>query len=265
MINITRRQMLGRSSLLAASLGARFPLPGASAQPGDAPRKLKIVAVGAHPDDPESACGGAMALYADAGHEVVFIYLTRGEAGVKGATAGQAAAIRTAEALKACAILNARPVFAGQIDGATEVNSARYGQIRKLLKAERPDIVFTHWSVDSHRDHRAAFNLVFDAWHEGGRAFDLYYFAADEGRQTQIFHPTDYVDIALSVDRKKAACFAHASQHPATNFWPIHEMSDRFHGMECGVKDAEGFIRECQNRELGVPMKQQPATTTLNA
>lgn len=86
MINITRRQMLGRSSLLAASLGARFPLPGASAQPGDAPRKLKIVAVGAHPDDPESACGGAMALYADAGHEVVFIYLTRGEAGVKGAT-----------------------------------------------------------------------------------------------------------------------------------------------------------------------------------
>ena len=255
MENMTRRQMLGRSSLLMASLGSGLPLAGAETGPVEVARKLKVVVVGGHPDDPETGCGGTIALYSDAGHEVVILYLTRGEAGIKGATHEQAAATRTAESLKACEILKARPVFAGQIDGDTEVNRARYDDFRKLLEAEHPDIVFTHWPVDAHRDHRAASLLTYDAWHAGGRKFDLYFYEVDQGRQTQIFHPTDYVDIAASVERKKAACFAHISQQPATAFWPLHETMDRFRGIECGVKDAEGFIRECQNPELGVPKR----------
>lgn len=218
-------------------------------------RKLKIVVVGAHPDDPESGCGGSIALYSDQGHEVAILYLTRGEAGIQGASMQEAAAIRTAESLKACGILKARPVFAGQIDGNTEVNRSRYDDFRKLLEAERPDVVFTHWPIDTHRDHRAASLLVYDAWNQGGRNFDLYYFEVDQGEQTQIFHPTHYVDIANGLDRKKAACFAHASQHPETDFWPLHEAMDRFRGMECGVKDAEGFVRHCQNAERAVPVR----------
>lgn len=255
MQSITRRKLLGRSSLLAAAL----PLSSLAAQSAEPARKLKVVVVGGHPDDPETGCGGTIALYADAGHDVTIVYLTRGEAGIKGATHDQAAAIRSAEALKACAILNARPVFAGQIDGATEVTPARYDEFRKLLDAEAPDIVFTHWPLDTHRDHRAAYNLVFDAWRTGGRVFDLYYFEVDQGRQTHIFNPTDYVDIAASLDRKKAACFAHISQKPATDFWPLHEQMDRFRGIECGVRDAEGFIRESYNREHSIPLRQPPA------
>jgi LmbE family N-acetylglucosaminyl deacetylase len=247
--------MLAGSSLLMASVGGGLRPAGAETGPDGTARKLKVVVVGGHPDDPETGCGGTIALYTDAGHEVAILYLTRGEAGIKGATHDEAAAIRTAEALKACAILKARPVFAGQIDGDTEVNRARYDAFRKLLEAEQPDIVFTHWPVDTHRDHRAAYMLTYDAWNTGGRKFDLYYFEVDQGRQTQIFHPTDYVDIAASVERKKTACFEHISQQPATAFWPLHEMMDRFRGIECGVKDAEGFIRECQNPELGVPRK----------
>src|SRR5215475_6104846 len=60
-------------------------------------RKLKIIVVGGHPDDPESGCGGAIARYADAGHDVVCLYLTRGEAGIRGKSADEAAAIRTRE------------------------------------------------------------------------------------------------------------------------------------------------------------------------
>ena len=44
-------------------------------------RKLKIVVAGAHPDDPELGAGGTIARYADLGHEVVCLYLTRGQVG----------------------------------------------------------------------------------------------------------------------------------------------------------------------------------------
>jgi LmbE family N-acetylglucosaminyl deacetylase len=251
MKGITRREMLGRSGLLLASLGTAQQTA-ESQTPG---RKLKIVIAGAHPDDPESGCGGTIARYTGGGHEVTILYLTRGESGIKGTSMDKAAAIRTAESEKACAILKARPVFAGQIDGHTEINAARYDEFRRVLEAEKPDLVFTHWPVDTHRDHRAASLLTYDAWHAGGRSFDLYYFEVEQGQQTQIFHPTDYVDITATVDAKKAACFAHASQHPDTDFWPLHDAMNRFRGMECGVAQAEGFIRQCQNRETEAPVK----------
>jgi LmbE family N-acetylglucosaminyl deacetylase len=255
MEKITRRDMLGRSSLLMASMGAGLATVAANAEPAATTRRLKIVVVGAHPDDPESGCGGSMALYADQGHDVVSLYLTRGETGIKGVSPQETASIRTAEAEKACAILKARPLFAGQVNGQTEVNRSRYEDFRKLLEAENPDVVFTHWPIDTHRDHRVASLLVYDAWLQGSKKFDLYYFEVDQGIQTQIFHPTHYVDIAQSVSRKQAACYAHASQHPVTDFWPLHEAMDRFRGMECGVKDAEGFVRHCQNTEMTVPLR----------
>src|SRR5580698_322445 len=46
----------------------------------DQEKKLRIVCVGAHPGDPEFGCGGTMAKYIAAGHQVTCLYLTRGEA-----------------------------------------------------------------------------------------------------------------------------------------------------------------------------------------
>src|SRR6516165_7399529 len=62
----------------------------------DQSRPWQIVCVGAHPDDPESGCGGTLSRYAAAGHAVTVIYLTRGEGGIKGKSAEDAAAIRSA-------------------------------------------------------------------------------------------------------------------------------------------------------------------------
>src|SRR5579872_4690416 len=129
-----------------AFLQATAALPGLAAQaPPTKPATLKIVCAGGHPDDPESGCGGTLARYAEAGHRVTIIYLTRGEAGIRERSHDEAAAIRTAESEAACKILGAKPVFAGQIDGATELNKARVDSLRDLLTAEEPDLVFTHW------------------------------------------------------------------------------------------------------------------------
>lgn len=84
---------------------------------------LKVVCVGGHPDDPESGCGGTLARYVATGHAVTVIYLTRGERGIDGASDAEAATIRTAECEAACRVLGAKALFAGQINGSTEVTT----------------------------------------------------------------------------------------------------------------------------------------------
>lgn len=247
--------MLASSSRIAGSLAAGMPVLTqlANGETAGDSRKAKIMFVGGHPDDPESGCGGTIARYSDLGHEVVILYLTRGEAGISGKAAHDAAEIRTAEAQKACSILKARAVFAGQVDGRTELNSARYDAFRELLESEQPGIVFTHWPIDSHRDHRAASFLVYDAWLKGDKRMDLFYYEVETGSQTQNFYPTHYIDIAETESRKRAACLAHVSQDPETTFYPLHEQMGRFRGIESGRRVAEAFIRHVQSPSASVP------------
>jgi len=258
MSKTTRREMLNRSLQVAGAVAVGLPLAEASAParkagPSSPSRKLRVIVVGAHPDDPESGCGGTIARYADLGHEVVVIYLTRGEAGIAGKSHGEAAAIRSAEAQKACQILKARAVFAGQIDGSTEVNPGRYADFRKLLEAQRPDLVFTHWPVDTHPDHRVASLLVYDAWLRSDKRFALYYFEVLTGSQSQLFAPSLYVDITATESRKRAACYAHVSQQP-DEWYPHHDQMNRFRGFEAGTKYAEAFVRHVQDGDIALPL-----------
>ncbi len=206
-------------------------------------RNLRIVCVGGHPDDPESGCGGTLARYAALGHTVTIIYLTRGEAGIAGKSHDEAAAIRSAESAAACKILGAKPVFAGQIDGATVVDAKAAESLARILSAERPNVVLTQWPIDTHLDHQAASTLTFRAWLTGGRSFDLYYYEVNLGSQTMNFHPTDYVDITAVREKKKAALFAHKSQNGEEIYRRHHEIMENFRGREAGVTAAEAFVR----------------------
>src|SRR3954469_21190700 len=108
-------------------------------------RCLNVVCVGAHPDDPETGCGGTLAKLATQGHRVSIVYLTRGEAGIKNGDCKTTSEVRTAESLRASALLGARALFANQVDGrtSTEIHAAR--EFTSLLASLEPDIVFTHW------------------------------------------------------------------------------------------------------------------------
>ena len=212
--------------------------------------RKKIIIVGAHPDDPETACGGTMALLSQAGHEVVAAYLTRGEAGIPETSHDTAAAIRTQEALQACELLGARAVFLGQIDGQCEVNSARYDEMRGFFEQEQPDLIFTHWPVDTHRDHRACSTLVYDAWLRSGLRFPFFYFEVMTGWQTQNFAPTDYVDITSVVEQKYQACLVHKSQRVTEWYTDSHGKMEAFRGLEFGCDYAEAFVRQAQSPEV---------------
>lgn len=214
-------------------------------------RKFKIVVTGGHPGDPEYGCGGTIARYTDIGHEVVLLYLNRGEAGINGTSATEAAKIRTTEALHACDILKARAVFATQIDGQSVVDASRYKEVLQILAEEQPDIIFTQWPIDNHPDHRALSTLVYNAWlrlRESKSSIEpvLYFYEVSNGEDTVMFSPTYYVDITALESRKQKACFAHASQSPE-KFYSLQEQVSRFRGLECGCKLAEAFILHAQS------------------
>lgn len=253
---LTRRELIAGTAA-AVGLPLAACATGSAATGAPARHRLKVVVVGGHPDDPETMAGGTVARLVEAGAEVTCLYLTRGEGGVAGKSPEEAAALRTAEAHQACEVLGTRARFAGQVDGATEVNAARYDALCKLLEEEAPELVITHWPVDSHRDHRAASLLVYDAWLRLERRFTLYYGEVLTGIQTQVFSPTHYVDIAAVEPRKRAACYAHASQGPV-DFYPLHEQMQRFRGLECGCAQAEAFILQPQGALGLVPTRRPP-------
>jgi len=238
---ISRREFAGQSAS-ALALPALPLAASATAQPSEPRQTLHVICVGAHPDDPESGCGGTLARYAERGHRVTVIYLTRGEAGIRGKSHEEAAAIRTAEAEAACKILGARPVFAGQIDGATEVNPQRTEAFTALIRAERPDLLLTHWPIDTHPDHQAASLLTIRAGLASRGRVPLYFFEVDYGYQTMGFQPSDYVDITTVREKKKAALFAHRSQDGEAIYREHHEIMENFRGRESGVAAAEAFV-----------------------
>ena len=243
----TRRQMLATSGgLLGASL---FTIPSYSHTGPENQPPLKVMVTGAHPDDPESGCGGSIGRFVSLGHEVTVLYLTRGEAGIEGVSHDEAAEIRTAESIEACRVMGARPLFAGQIDGDTIINKKAYAEMAQIIEKESPDIVFTHWPIDTHPDHRVNSNLVFHTWNrfrwDESKAFDLYYYEVLTGEQTMNFHPTHFIDITESQHIKKEATLKHVSQK-ASEWFHIHQKMDEFRGFQMNWpgKYAESFIHQ---------------------
>lgn len=245
---LTRRGFVTSSAAVAAGV-----LPGLSApSPSAVAAAVKVVCVGGHPDDPESGCGGTLARYAALGHAVTIVYLTRGERGIPGKSLDEAARIRSAECEAACRVIGAKPAFFGQIDGATEVSHAHVDAMTRLLAAERPDILFTHWPVDTHMDHQVASMLATRAWMNLGAA-SLYFFEVNLGSQTEGFLPNTYVDIAPVLEQKKNALFAHISQDGQGIWREHHEIMAQWRGREIGLQAAEAFVhlnRDHQGSEL---------------
>ena len=258
-----RREMLKRVGRTATALTLGRPAPGGASEsePGlqsgseagsksGSGRSLKVIVAGGHPGDPEYGCGGTVARYASLGHEVVLLYLNNGE--WPAAKGGAPAATRVTEASKACQILKARPAYAGQANGLAVLDSSRFDEYRKILEAERPDVVFTQWPIDAHRDHRATSALAFDAWLRMGRRFALYYYEVSNGEDTLQFSPTHYVDISATEPVKRAACYAHASQTP-DRFYALQDQVARFRGIESGFQRAEAFILQAQSPYEALP------------
>lgn len=242
-----------RRLFLAGLAGGALSVHGAVR--ADTPRgsALNIVVTGGHPGDPEYGCGGTVARHTKQGHRVTLLYLNRGDdphdgpAACAAAIAADRVTPRVQEAMAACRILGATPVFAPQCNSASVVDNAHYEAFTELLATLRPDVIFTQWPIDNHPDHRATFTLTLEAWSRLGRKAAFYFYEVSDGLDTLMFTPTDYVDITEIEPLKRSACYAHASQQPDF-FYPLQSRASEFRGAERGCRHAEAYVRHVGSR-----------------
>jgi len=168
---------------------------------------VKILALGAHPDDIEIFMFGTMAAYAAQGAELIFAIATDGAKGGKG-DPDVLARVRREEAAAAAALIGAVPRFLDFPDGALIADAALISVLKALIGEVMPDLAITHAPNDYHADHRALSDGVRIA-----ASFAVPVLHADTMGGTG-FSPTHYVDISARRDVKTQAIRAHRSQMP---------------------------------------------------
>jgi LmbE family N-acetylglucosaminyl deacetylase len=235
-------------ALLCAGLlfGPVLPtLAGPEPEPA-AGKKLRVVVFGAHPDDPESGCGGLIAALTQAGHEVVAGYATcyRGERKVGAEPEAQ---VRRREATAACQVLGARPHFFDYAHEKLVADEATLTAVAAWLKEVKPDVVVTHWPLDTHPNHHVTSSLVWQCYLRES-SWGLYFFEVMTDRQSLHFRPDLYLDIGAVRDLKRRALDCHHSQNPDA-IWEAHDAMHRRRGAEADVKYAEAYIRADSARE----------------
>ena len=67
-----------------------------------------------------------------------------------------------------------------------------------------------------------------------------------------MFSPADYVDISPVESRRRAACYAHASQQP-DKWYPKQVEITRFRGTASGFPQAEAFLRHPESKRALLP------------
>jgi LmbE family N-acetylglucosaminyl deacetylase len=126
-------------------------------------KPLRILVIGAHPDDGDIKAGGTAAKWCALGHVVQFVSLTNGQAGHHTMPGPGLAIRRRAEAQAAGAVIGATYEVFDQPDGELDDRLEYRHQVIRLVRTFRPDLIITHRSTDYHPDHRFAGLLVQDA------------------------------------------------------------------------------------------------------
>ncbi|HTU89856.1 MAG TPA: PIG-L deacetylase family protein [Gemmataceae bacterium] len=124
---------------------------------------LRILVLGAHPDDADYKAGGTAARWRRLGHEVKLVSVTNGGAGHHILRGEALVARRRAEAQAAAAVIGATYDVLDHPDGALLPSLEARQQLIRLIREFKPDLLLTHRPNDYHPDHRYTSVLVQDA------------------------------------------------------------------------------------------------------
>jgi LmbE family N-acetylglucosaminyl deacetylase len=185
---------------------------------------VRIICIGAHPDDCEIEFGGAAYKFSAAGHSVKFLAVTNGAAGHHRLPAAEVAAIRKSEAAEAARRLGiAETEILGYNDGELLPTLEAREQIVRRIRRWNADIVLTHRPWDYHPDHRYTGQLVQDSAYlvmvphlcadtPALRHNPLFLYLEDAFQLPAPFIADVAVDIGDVFEHKMDALDAHASQ-----------------------------------------------------
>ena len=205
-----------------------------------------ILAIGAHPDDIEFGCFGALKKHKDQGDNVTLLVMTQSD--VKDAHTGKLTRdsfISKKEADMAAEILGAELILGPFQDTKVPFDSTSVGFIENIIKEKEINWIYTHWAGDTHQDHINTLNATMAAARLVKNV--LCYEQVPLPRMSTT-HPVAnyYVDITDTIDFKLIGCQSHQSQ--ITKFKEHgFDMLDnvktlaKFRGNQCGLKYAEAF------------------------
>jgi N-acetylglucosamine malate deacetylase 1 len=128
-----------------------------SAQP------LRILVLGAHPDDADIKAGGTAAKWTALGHKVQLVSLTDGSSGHHIVWGPPLAQRRRDEAQAAAAVIGASYDVWDYPDGELQATLEARRRVIRLIRTFQPDLLLTHRPTDYHPDHLAVGQLVVEA------------------------------------------------------------------------------------------------------
>lgn len=186
-------------------------------------RPLKIMMIGAHPDDCDIKSGGTAALFAEMGHQVKFLSVTNGDAGHMEEGGGMLAKRRYGETQEVAKILGITYDVLDNHDGELLPTLAIRLEVIRKIREWDADVVISHRSNDYHPDHRYTGILVQDAAFMVGvpniapdtpplRKNPVFLYYQDNFRKPNPFEPDIAIDITSVIDKKVDALDAHTSQ-----------------------------------------------------
>ena len=204
---------------------------------------MNVLAVGAHPDDIELGCGGALLAHRRRGDRLGLLVMTTGEQGP------QASRSRVQEQEDAAALVGAELMWGGFEDGAVPEGRAAIDVIEEAARALAAEIVYTHTPQDTHQDHRATAVATLAACRRLSRI--LMY----EAPTSVSFAPSVFVDLNGLVEAKVDLLRAHVSQVLKNGLVDLEaiEAQARYRGFQARLRQAEAFETDRFVLDLTVP------------
>jgi len=207
--------------------------------------KMKILCIGAHPDDLEIGMGGTIAKFIEAGHEVLMLVAIIPEY--------QDIPEREKETMNGSKILGADVKFMRIPVEEMVFNRTLVKKIDQEIKNFGPDMAFIHWIHDSHQDHQALSHSCIAAFRKNKCSLYMYEQTIPGGITPYAFKPQMFINIDNQIDKKIDSLKEHASQMKnlnQENTW-IYGVRGRaqYRGYQMGCKFAEAFevIKEIKN------------------
>ncbi|HNX33936.1 MAG TPA: PIG-L family deacetylase [Kiritimatiellia bacterium] len=188
------------------------------------PCDLRIMIIGAHPDDPDITGGGIALKYVKAGATVKLVSMCNGDKGHMTMSPEALAARRYLEAQRSKAVLGVDEYrVVAHHDCELEVTLEMRKEMTRLIREFAPHVVFTHRTCDYHADHRAVGTLVMDSAYLLGVPLwcpempvsavkPAIYFLRDAFTHPAALRPDIVVDIDGEMDQLLTALCAHESQ-----------------------------------------------------
>ena len=185
--------------------------------------QIRVIMIGAHPDDCDQDGGGTAILLAKLGYAVKFVAVTNGDAGHQSEGGGQLAKRRYAEAQEAGKRFGVTYDVLDNHDGELIPSLDVRKQIIRKIREWNADIVMAPRPNDYHPDHRYTGVLVQDAAYlvavpniapetPPSNKNPIFLYFQDYFQRPNPFRPDIVIDITSVFDQKIHALDAHASQ-----------------------------------------------------